>query len=199
MHTPPTLERLIAELAKLPGIGKKTAQRLAYGILRYSRTEAENLAQAVMAVKEQIRHCSRCHCFTEQEICSICSDPQREAHILCVVEQPYNILPIENSSIFKGLYHVLLGAVTPMDGIGPDQLTIPHLKHRIENDQIEELILATNPSVQGEATALYIQHTFASMVPRITRLARGLPAGGDLEFVDNITLIEAFSGRKPFS
>ena len=198
MQIPAPLERLIEEFSRFPGVGRKTAQRLAFRVLGYTHHEARNLADAVIRVKEQIRPCSVCFAFTDQDPCAICSSPSRERSQLCVVEQANNILPIEKSGIFRGLYHVLNGAVSPLDGIGPEQLTVPRLRERIQRENIEELILATNPTVQGEATSMFLQHEFENQVTRITRLARGLPAGGDLEYVDDVTLVEAFSGRQPF-
>ena len=198
MQIPAPLERLIEEFSRFPGVGRKTAQRLAFRVLGYTHHEARNLADAVIRVKEQIRPCSVCFAFTDQDPCAICSSPSRERSQLCVVEQANNILPIEKSGIFRGLYHVLNGAVSPLDGIGPEQLTIPRLRERIQRENIEELILATNLTVQGEATSMFLQHEFENQVTRITRLARGLPAGGDLEYVDDVTLVEAFSGRQPF-
>ena len=198
MQIPAPLERLIEEFSRFPGVGRKTAQRLAFRVLGYTHHEARNLANAVIRVKEQIRPCSVCFAFTDQDPCTICSSPSRERNLLCVVEQANNILPIEKSGIFRGLYHVLNGAVSPLDGIGPEQLTVPRLRERIQRENIEELILATNPTVQWEATSMFLQHEFENQVTRITRLARGLPAGGDLEYVDDVTLVEAFSGRQPF-
>ena len=198
MQIPASLERLVEEFSRFPGIGRKTAQRLAFRVLSYSPDEARNFAEAIVRVKEQIRPCSSCFVFTDNDPCDICSSNSRERTQLCVVEQANNILPIEKSGIFHGLYHVLNGSISPLDGIGPEQLTVAQLKQRIQNEQIEELILATNPTVQGEATALFLQHEFENQVTRITRLARGLPAGGDLDYVDDVTLSEAFSGRQPF-
>ncbi len=198
MHIPAPLERLIAEFTRLPGIGRKTAQRLAFSVLRYSSEEARNLAESVLQVNERIHPCSSCFAFTDRDPCYICNNPGREKQQLCVVELPNNILPIEKSGVFKGLYHVLNGAVSPLDGIGPEQLTLAQLRIRIQKEDIQELILATNPTVQGEATAMFLLQEFTGKVPRITRLARGLPAGGDLEYVDDVTLIEAFSGRHSF-
>ncbi len=198
MQIPDSLERLILEFSKLPGIGRKTAQRLAFGVLRYSPQEAENLANAVSEIKKRIRFCSVCFSFTEIDPCSICTDPARHHETICVVEQPNNIFPIEKSRVYQGVYHVLMGAISPLEGIGPEQLKIRQLEKRIEQGGVRELILATNPTVQGEATALYLQQTLGPQVAKITRLARGIPAGGDLDYVDDVTLIEAFSGRRSF-
>ena len=198
MQIPAPLERLVEEFSRFPGVGRKTAQRLAFRVLSYTPEEARNFAEAIVRVKEQIRPCSSCFIFTDNDPCDICSSSSRERSQLCVVEQANNVLAIEKSGIFHGLYHVLNGAVSPLDGIGPDQLTVPQLRERIRRENIDELILATNPTVQGEATAMFLQHEFEHQVSRITRLARGLPAGGDLEYVDDVTLSEAFSGRQPF-
>ena len=197
MQIPAPLERLVEEFSRFPGVGRKTAQRLAFRVLSYTPEEARNFAEAIFRVKEQIRPCSSCFIFTDNDPCDICSSSSRERSQLCVVEQANNVLPIEKSGIFHGLYHVLNGAVSPLDGIGPEQLTVPQLRERIRRENIDELILATNPTVQGEATAMFLQHEFEHQVSRITRLARGLPAGGDLEYVDDVTLSEAFSGRQP--
>ena len=196
MEYPESLERLTREFSRLPGIGRKTAARLAFGVLRYSPEEAANLAESIRQVKERIHPCPRCYAFTDQPICSVCNDPMRDHRLICVVEQPNNIFQIERSRVYRGIYHVLQGALSPIEGIGPEQLQIRSLRKRLEQEGAEELILATNPTVQGEATAGFLQSEFAPLVPRITRLARGLPAGGDLEYVDDITLQEAFSGRR---
>ena len=195
MQIPAALERLIEEFSRLPGIGRKTAQRLAFSILRYNTEEVNNLTQALAQVKEKIRFCSICSGFTDADPCAICTNSGREQRQLCVVEQPNNIFPIENSGVYKGIYHVLMGAISPLDGIGPQQLNLAKLRSRVNENQINELILATNPTVKGEATALFLQQEFSGKIPNITRLACGIPAGGDLEYVDDITLMEAFSGR----
>jgi len=195
MQIPAALERLIEEFSKFPGVGRKTAQRLAFSILRYTPEEIHNLTDALSEVKEKIRFCSVCSGFTDTDPCAICTNSGRDHKQLCVVEQPNNIFPIENSGAYKGVYHVLMGAISPLDGIGPQQLNLAKLRSRINENQINELILATNPTVKGEATALFLQQEFSSKIPNITRLACGIPAGGDLEYVDDITLMEAFSGR----
>ena len=196
MQIPAALERLIEEFSKFPGVGRKTAQRLAFSILRYTPEEINNLNNALSEVKEKIRFCSVCSGFTDIDPCAICTNSERDQNQLCVVEQPNNIFPIENSGVYKGVYHVLMGAISPLDGIGPQQLNLAKLHSRINGNQINELILATNPTVKGEATALFLQQEFSSNIPNITRLACGIPAGGDLEYVDDITLMEAFSGRQ---
>ena len=195
MQIPVALERLVFEFSRFPGVGRKTAQRLAFNILRYTTEETQNLTDALTQVKEQIRYCSVCSGFTDIDPCAICSHSSRDQQQVCVVEQPNNIFQIEKSGVFKGVYHVLMGAISPLDGIGPEQLNVKKLRNRIENTKINELILATNPTVKGEATALYLQQEFAGKISTITRLACGIPAGGDLEYVDDVTLMEAFYGR----
>ncbi|MCK5900286.1 recombination protein RecR [bacterium] len=195
MQIPVALERLVFEFSRFPGVGRKTAQRLAFNILRYTTEETQNLTDALTQVKEQIRYCSVCSGFTDIDPCAICSHSSRDQQQVCVVEQPNNIFQIEKSGVFKGVYHVLMGAISPLDGIGPEQLNVKKLRNRIENNKISELILATNPTVKGEATALYLQQEFAGKISTITRLACGIPAGGDLEYVDDVTLMEAFYGR----
>ncbi len=198
MQIPIALERLVCEFSRFPGVGRKTAQRLAFSILRYSTEETRNLVDALVQVKEKIRYCSVCSGFTDVDPCLICNNASRENNILCVVEQPNNIFPIEKSGVFRGLYHVLMGAISPLDGIGPEQLNIKKLRKRIENNEIKELIIATNPTVKGEATALFLQQEFVGKISNITRLACGIPAGGDLEYVDDVTMTEAFYGRHKF-
>ena len=198
MQIPVALERLVYEFSRFPGVGRKTAQRLAFNILRYSQQETQNLADALIEVKAQIRYCSVCSGFTDIDPCAICSHSGRESAQVCVVEQPNNIFPIEKSGVFKGVYHVLMGAISPMDGIGPEQLNIVNLRKRAEESKIKELIIATNPTVKGEATALFLKQEFYGKISTITRLACGIPAGADLEYVDDVTLIEAFSGRHKF-
>lgn len=199
MNIPPSLERLVQELARLPGIGTKTAQRLAFSILRNDQARAAALAQAVLDVKEKIRFCAQCFGYAEQELCSICADPRREERVLCVVEQPNDVYVIERSSAFRGRYHVLMGTISPLDGIGPDQLRLRELARRIDANPVDELIVAVNPSIQGEATALHISRLLGGKVGRITRLARGMPVGANLEYTDDVTLNQAFAGRQVFS
>ena len=195
MQIPAALDRLVKEFSRFPGVGRKTAQRLAFSTLKYKSDEMENLITALREVKDQITYCSVCSGFPDYDPCLICSNEQRDQSVVCVVEQPNNIFPIEKSGVYGGVYHVLMGAISPLDGIGPEQLNLSGLINRITKKQINELILATNPTVPGEATAMYLQHEFTANVRKITRLARGLPAGGDLEYVDDVTLMEAFSGR----
>lgn len=188
------LERLIAELARLPGIGPKSAARLAHHLLRVSVERARELAEAIVEVKEKLFHCSICNSITAVEPCAICSDPRRDRARICVVEEPFNIQPLERTGEYRGLYHVLLGALSPQRGIGPEELRIDGLMARL--DGIEEVVLATNPNVEGEATALYLARRLAGRVPRVTRLAFGMPVGGDIEYTDEVTLGRSLAGRR---
>ncbi|MEE8434480.1 MAG: recombination mediator RecR [bacterium] len=198
MNVPAPLERLITELSRLPGVGQKTAQRLAFAILRGDAPRAQSLASAIGEIKQRIRFCARCFGYAEGEHCPVCADPRRDPSVICVVEQPNDVYVIERSAVFRGLYHVLLGVISPLDGIGPDQLKIAELTARLESGDVTELILATNPSMQGEATALHLSRVLEGKVESITRLARGLPVGANLEFTDDVTLNQAFSGRQRF-
>lgn len=188
------LARLVGELSRLPGIGAKTATRLAHHFLKVSRGEASKLAQAILDVKDQLFHCSSCNAITAEDPCSICGDPLRERTRICVVEEPFNILPIERTGEHRGLYHVLLGALSPQRGIGPQELAIDQLLNRLEG--VEEVILATNPNVEGDATAIYLAKLLRPLGLRVTRIARGLPVGSDLEYADEVTLARALEGRK---
>jgi recombination protein RecR len=193
----PAVERLITELAKLPGIGPRTAQRLAFHILRQRPDDVLPLAAAIVEVKEKIGFCTRCFNLAEGEVCGICADTRRDPGVLCVVEQPADIVPIERTREFHGLYHVLGGALSPIDGVEPGDLHIAELVRRV-NDGIREVILATNPTMTGEATALYIADLLPDGV-RVSRLASGLPVGGDLEYADELTLGRALAGRREIS
>jgi recombination protein RecR len=188
------LGRLIGELARLPGIGPKTATRLAHYLLKVPAEEAQALAGAIVEVKEKLFHCSRCNAITAADPCRFCADPQRDQTILCVVEEPFNIEPLERTGEYRGLYHVLLGALSPHRGIGPDRLAIPALLKRL--DGIEEIVLATNPNVEGEATALYLARLLKTRGVRVTRLAFGMPVGGDIEYTDEVTLGRSLAGRR---
>ncbi len=190
---PGPLERLIAQLSRLPGIGPRTATRLAHHLLRTPESAARELAAAIVEVKEKLFHCSQCNAITDVEPCSICSDPERDRTRICVVEQPFNIQPIERTREYRGLYHVLLGALSPQRGIGPDELAIAGLLGRLNG--VEEVILATNPSVEGEATALYLVRLLKPRGVRVTRLAFGMPVGGDIEYTDEVTLARSLVGR----
>ena len=190
--------RLIEEFSKLPGVGTKTAQRLTYHVLRASTDDARALAAALVGIKDQVAYCSVCCNITEAGVdpCDICADPRREAGRICVVEEPLDVLAIERTGEFRGRYHVLHGAISPIDGIGPDRLRTRELVVRVSDGGVEELILATNPNLEGEATAMYLADLLAPHVPSITRIARGLPVGGDLEYADDVTLIRSFQGRR---
>lgn len=194
----PPLERAIHELSKLPSIGKKTAQRLAFHLLKAPREEAAALAKAIIELREQIRFCSTCFNLTDSELCSICTDPKRNGEQLCVVEEPTNLLAIERTSVYQGLYHILGGALSPLKDIGPDQLRVRELMDRLGQGQFREVILATNPDVEGEATAVYLSRLIHPLGLQLTRLAQGLPAGGDLEYTDELTLRRALEGRRDY-
>ncbi|MGI8872047.1 MAG: recombination mediator RecR [Candidatus Limnocylindria bacterium] len=190
--------RLIEEFGKLPGVGQKTAQRLTYHMLRTSAEEARALAVALVAVKEQVGYCSVCCNITERDVdpCSICGDARRDALRICVVEEPLDVLAIERTGEFHGRYHVLHGAISPMDGIGPERIRARELVLRVSDQEIDEVILATNPNLEGEATAMYLADLLSGKVGSVTRIARGLPVGGDLEYADDVTLIRSFQGRR---
>jgi recombination protein RecR len=190
------IKRLIAELGKLPGIGEKTATRLATFILRASEEDARKLAEAVLEVKQKIRLCSVCFNLAEGNLCEICIDPARDKGLICVVEEPDSLIAIEESGSFRGTYHVLHGALSPLDGIGPDHLRLQEFLKRIEDNRIEEIIVATNPSVQGEATALLINKFVKGMGVKVTRIALGVPVGGDLKYMDRMTLSKSMEYRR---
>lgn len=194
-HYPKTVLNLIRQISKLPGIGEKTAERLAMHILRAPRDEAEGLARSIVDVKERTRLCSRCFCLSDADVCGICSHPGRDRRQLCVVEQPADMVAIEKAGAFNGLYHVLQGVLSPMDGIGPDQLRFRELMHRLAAEGIEEVVIATGTGVEGEATAAFIADRLADRSVRVTRIASGVPIGGDLKFVDQITLKRAMEKR----
>lgn len=198
MFSPP-VQRLIDELAKLPGVGPKTAQRLTFHLLRLTPEEALPLAHALIEVKETVGFCTRCFNLTEQELCSICRDPRRDTSSLCVVEEPADIVFMERTREYRGQYHVLGGALSPIDGVGPDELHMAELMTRVKEEEVTEVIVATNPNTAGEATALYIAEELRPLIEkgslRVTRLAAGLPMGGDLEYADEVTLGRALSGR----
>lgn len=191
------IEGLIGELGRLPGIGRKTAQRLTYHLLKASREDALRLARAIERVADEVEVCGSCGNLSDRNPCEYCRDPRRDASVLCVVEEASDIAAIEKSGHFSGLYHVLGGRLSPLDGIGPDDLEVAGLVKRLRNG-VQELILATNPSVEGEATATYLHRLVGQVAEevRVTRLARGLPVGGDLEYADGVTIAEAFSGRR---
>lgn len=190
------VQDLIDELGRLPGIGPKSAQRLAFHLLTVDSADAERLANAISEVKERVRFCARCFNVAEAEECRICRDARRDPSVVCVVEEPRDLMAIEKTAEFAGRYHVLGGAISPIDGVGPDQLHISRLVSRLGEEGIEEVVLATNPNVEGEATASYLTRLLKSMEVRVSRLASGLPVGGDLEYADEVTLGRAFAGRQ---
>lgn len=191
-----SVTRLVQEFAKLPGIGKKSAERLAYHILRVTKAEALALADAIRSVKENVRYCRTCYNLAEGEQCEICRDPRRQQDVLCVVEQPRDLIALEQTGLYRGLYHVLLGRIAPLEGVGPDQLTIDALVERVRKGSFKELIMATNPTIEGDGTALHISNLLAEVPIRITRLARGLTPGSALEFANKEILADALSGRQ---
>ncbi|MCH6553149.1 MAG: recombination protein RecR [Acidobacteria bacterium] len=192
----PPIARLVEELQRLPGIGRKTAQRLAFHLLRQPTAEAERLAQAILDAKQNLRTCSICHNITEQDPCGFCSSSTRNHKQICVVESAQDILNVERTRSYQGLYHVLGGVLSPLQGMGPDQLNIKSLLERLKGDSVEEIIVATNPNAEGEATALYLSKLIKPLGIRITRLGMGLPAGSELEYADQITMTRALEGRR---
>ncbi|HVC88235.1 MAG TPA: recombination mediator RecR [Gaiellaceae bacterium] len=191
----PSVENLVAQLTRLPGIGSRTAQRLAFHILQRPKDEAEALAAALQEVKERVRFCRDCGNLTEKELCGICTDARRDRTLVCVVEQPVDVVSIERTAEFRGLYHVLGGALSPLDGVEPGDLRIDELFRRVDANGVQEVVLATNPNMTGEATAAFLADRLRGRV-RVTRLASGLPVGGDLEYADEVTLGRALSGRR---
>jgi len=194
--TAPPLANLINELTKLPGVGGKSAARLAYHILKRPAAEAEALANAIVEVKQKIFRCSTCNNMTDVDPCAICTDPRRDATIICVVEEAFNVPTIEATRDFKGVFHILLGALSPLKGIGPQDIDVDGLLKRVQRGGVREVIVATNPNVEGEATALYIAQQLRPLEVRTTRLAFGLPVGGDLEYADQVTMAKALEGRR---
>ncbi|MBC7265619.1 MAG: recombination protein RecR [Coriobacteriia bacterium] len=192
----PAIARLIEEFQRLPGIGPKSAQRLAFFILRSDEESARRLAEAIVEVKRSVKLCSQCYNLAEGELCEICASEKRDTSVLCVVEEPRDVVAIERSGGFSGLYHVLQGAISPMDGIGPEQLKMRELVERVASGEVREVIVATNPNVEGETTALYIARLLRPLGVRVTRIASGLPVGGDLEYADEVTLSRALEGRR---
>lgn len=196
MYYPEPIARLIQELSKLPGIGPKTAQRLAFHLVFLSLSEVQRLARAIVEAREKIIHCSTCYNLADTDPCPICRSERRDRSVICVVEEPRDVVAMERTREFRGLYHVLQGAISPMDGIGPDDIRIKELLQRLSSPDLKEVILATNPNIEGEATAMYLARLIKPMGLRVTRIARGLPVGGDLEFVDEVTLGKALEGRR---
>ena len=195
-YYPEPVARLIEAFQRLPGVGPKTAQRQAFFLLKRPADEVNELAEALRELKTRIRYCRECFNVTEEDPCRICRDPARDARVLCVVEEPNDLLALERTGEFRGRYHVLLGALSPLDGIGPEDLRVRELLARLESQPVDEVILATNPNVEGEATAIYLAKLLKPLVGRVTRIARGLPVGGDLEYADEVTLGKALEGRK---
>jgi len=191
----PAVDNLVAQLTRLPGIGSRTAQRLAFHLLQVSKQEALSLAQAITEVKERVRFCRECGNLTEEELCAICLDARRDRTTICVVEQPVDVVSLERTAEYRGLYHVLGGALSPLDGVEPGDLRIDELLHRVQSDGVREVVLAMNPNATGEATASYLAGRLRDRV-RVTRLASGLPVGGDLEYADEVTLGRALAGRQ---
>lgn len=192
------IDQLTGDLARLPGIGPKTALRLVYHLMKGSPDDARRLARSIKDVADRIRPCSRCGNFSEDELCAVCSDPRRDAETLCVVEEAYEVGAIERTSQYRGTYHVLGGRLSPLDGVGPEELNVESLVERVRGagSPVQEVILATNASVEGEATAVYLENLLRPLGPRVTRLARGIPVGSDLEYVDGTTIAEALAGRR---
>jgi recombination protein RecR len=193
-----SVARVIDEFARLPGIGRKSAERLAYHILRVNKAEALGLADAIRNVRENVRYCRTCFNLSEDDECEICRDPTRDRGLICIVEQPRDLMALEQSGVFRGLYHVLLGRVAPLDGVGPDQLTIDRLIERVAGGGFREVVMATNPTVEGDGTALHVSNRLAEFPVTITRLARGVTTGSILEFTNKEILADALNGRQRF-
>jgi recombination protein RecR len=196
MRYAPPIARLLEELERLPGIGPKSAQRIAYWLLTAESADAERLAGAITEVKRTIHFCPRCFNFAEDDLCNVCADPQRDQTAICVVEEPRDLVAVDRTGEFRGTYHVLQGAISPMDGIGPERLRIRELIDRLASGEVTEVVIATNPNVEGETTALYLARLIKPLGIKVTRIASGLPVGGDLEFADEVTLGRALEGRR---
>ncbi|MGH9665511.1 MAG: recombination mediator RecR [Bryobacteraceae bacterium] len=190
------LARLIQELKRLPGVGQKSAQRIAFHFLRAPREDAEGLAQAVLDVKDKLGLCAKCNNISDADLCTFCRDPHRNGTIICVVEEPHNVLPVESTRQFEGLYHVLHGSISPLRGMGPEKLRIKNLLSRIEADGVKEIILATNPTVEGEATAVYLSRLLKPLGVKVMRIAMGVPVGSDLDFADEVTMLKSLENRR---
>lgn len=196
MHYPKPLAKLVGALEKLPGIGPKSAQRMAFYILRSSEEEAKELIEAISEVKSKITQCRICYNFADKEVCDICASDKRDKSLICVVAEPRDVIAMEKTNEYKGTYHVLQGVISPMDGVGPDMLRIRELQQRIIGNSIEEVILATNPTVEGDTTAMYLAGILKPLGVKVTRLAHGMPFGGDLDYADQVTLIRALEWRR---
>lgn len=190
------IAKLIDELSKLPGVGNKTAQRLAFHILNMPWAEVEQLSNSITSAKRNIKYCQVCCNITDSDTCNICSNPKRDSSLICVVEDPKDVVAMEKTREYKGLYHVLNGAISPMEGIGPEEIKIKELLRRVADNDIKEIILATNPNIEGEATAMYISRLLKPAGMKVTRIAHGVPVGGDLEYADEVTLMKALEGRR---
>ncbi len=190
------IDRLINEFSKLPGVGRKTAQRLAFHVINMNASDVEGLAKALIDIKKKIKYCNICCNISDTEVCSICSNKHRDSSIICVVEDPRDVAAMERTKDFNGLYHVLNGVISPMDGVGPEMLTIKELLSRLGNGEVKEIIMATNPTIEGEATAMYISRLVKPIGIKVTRIAHGLPVGGDLEYADDVTISKALEGRR---
>ncbi len=197
MQAASSIQKLLDELERLPGIGPKSAQRIAYWILNADAATALRLSEAIAEVKQQVRFCSRCYNYAQDDLCDICKSPRRDTGIICVVSEPRDIPPIERTAVFQGLYHVLGGALSPLEGIGPEDLRIRQLMARLGSEEVREVVIATNPNVEGETTATYLARLIKPLGIPVTRPASGLPVGGDLEFADEVTLGRALEGRRP--
>lgn len=192
----PPLEVLVEQFAKLPGIGRKSAQRLAFHVLNSSEADANKFAEAIINAKKLVKYCNVCQNITDSEVCSICNNPKRDSSVICVTESPKDVISIEKTNEYHGLYHVLHGAISPMDDIGPNDIKIAELLKRLESDEVKEVIMATNPTIEGEATAMYIARLIKPLGIKVTRIAHGIPVGGDLEYADEVTLTKAMEGRR---
>lgn len=198
MDYPEPVSKLIDELRRLPGIGPKSAQRIAFHLLRGTREEADRLSSAIAALLDGIRTCSLCNAITDLEVCVLCADPARSDRVVCVVEEPYNLLTVERTRDFRGRYHVLHGSLSPLQGVGPDELRVQGLLDRVRRGGVDEIILATSPTVEGEATAVYLARLLKPLGPKVTRIAMGIPVGSDLEWADEVTMAKAIEGRREY-
>lgn len=195
MKNSDSITRLVDEFKRFPGIGQKTAERIVFFLLKEQKESARGLAEAILNLKEKIRSCSKCNSITETDPCKICLDPRRDPKIICVVEEPHDLYAIERMGEFRGCYYVLMGSISPLDGVGPEDIQVNGLLERVKEDDVQEVIVATNPNLEGDATALYISKILKSFGVKVTRIARGLPVGSDLEYADEVTILRSFEGR----